>query len=102
VDQLVLVVWTCYCPKGHLEHYHYQCRFYGTGKPNGSDIVQVIFDSEVNAMQDVQTGKWSVFRLVWQRGEMLPERIDIATDLEREEVDRWLTWGNLSKSDSSL
>ena len=62
----------------------------------------MIVNSEVNAMQDIRTGKWSVFRLVWQRGEMLPERIDIATDLEREEVDKWLTWGNLSKSDSSL
>jgi hypothetical protein len=52
-------------------------------------------------MQDVQTGKWSVFRLVWQRGEMLPERIDIATDLEREEVDKWLTWGNLQRDNAS-
>lgn len=61
----------------------------------------MIVNSEVNAMQDVQTGKWSVFRLVWQRGEMLPERIDIATDLEREEVDKWLTWGNLQRDNAS-
>ena len=97
MDQFVLVVWSCYCPKRYLEHYYYQRRVYDTGKPNGSDIVQVIVNSEVNAMQDIRTGKWSVFRLVWQRGEMLPERIDIATDLEREEVDRWLTWGNLQR-----
>ena len=61
----------------------------------------MIVNSEVNAMQDIQTGKWSVFRLVWQKGEMLPERIDIATDLEREEVDKWLTWGNLQRDNAS-
>ena len=61
----------------------------------------MIFDSEVNAMQDVQTGKWSVFRLVWQQGQMLPERIDIATDLERDEVDKWLIWGNLQRDNAS-
>ena len=62
----------------------------------------MIFDSEVNAMQDVQTGKWSVFRLVWDESSIYARRIDIATDLEREEVDKWLVWGNLSKVDSSL
>lgn len=57
----------------------------------------MIFDSEVNAMQDVETNKWSVFRLVWTQGEMLPEVITIADNLEREEVDKWLTWGNLQR-----
>ena len=57
----------------------------------------MIFDSEVNAMQDIQTGKWSVFRFVWSRGEMLPEVITIADNLEREEVNQWLAWGNLQR-----
>ena len=57
----------------------------------------MIFDSEVNAMQDAQTGKWSVFRLVWDECSIHPRRIDIANDLEREEVDKWLTWGNLQR-----
>ena len=61
----------------------------------------MIFDSEVNAMQDVQTGKWSVFRLVWDESSIYPRRIDIANDLEREEVDQWLTWGNLQNDNAS-
>ena len=59
----------------------------------------MIFDNEVNAMQDVETGKWSVFRLVWEDS-IFPRRIDIATDLEREEVDKWLTWGQLQNDAS--
>jgi hypothetical protein len=58
----------------------------------------MILDSEVNAMQDVETGKWSVFRLVWDDTSIFPEKIMLAENLQREEVDRWLTWGNLSKS----
>ena len=57
----------------------------------------MIFDSEVNAMQDIQTGKWSVFRLVWDETSIFPQQIMIAENLEREEVDRWLAWGNLQK-----
>lgn len=60
----------------------------------------MIFNSEVNAMQDAQTGKWSVFRLVWDESSIHPRRIDISTDLEREEVDKWLTWGNLQNDAS--
>jgi len=57
----------------------------------------MILDSEVNAMQDVQTGLWSVFRLIWNETSIFPERIMIAENLQREEVDRWLTWGNLQR-----
>lgn len=57
----------------------------------------MIFDSEVNAMQYIDTGKWVVFRLIWTDTSIFPERIIIADDLEREEVDKWLTWGNLQK-----
>jgi hypothetical protein len=61
----------------------------------------MIFDSEVNAMQDTQTGKWSVFRLVWDESSIYARRIDIANDLERDEVDKWLTWGNLQNDNAS-
>jgi hypothetical protein len=61
----------------------------------------MIFDSEVNAMQDVQTGLWSVFRLVWDESSIYPRRIDIATNIEREEVEKWLTWGNLQNDNAS-
>ena len=57
----------------------------------------MIFDSEVNAMQDIQTGKWSVFRLVWDDTSIFPQRIMIAENIERKEVDKWLAWGNLQK-----
>lgn len=57
----------------------------------------MILDNEVNAMQDIETGKWSVFRLVWDETSIFPQRIMIAENIEREEVDRWLTWGNLQK-----
>ena len=57
----------------------------------------MIFDSEVNAMQDIRTGKWSVFRLVWDGNSIFAQRIMIAENIEREEVDRWITWGNLQK-----
>jgi len=55
------------------------------------------FNSEVNAMQNIDTGKWVVFRLEWDERSIYPRRIEIANDLEREEVDKWLAWGNLQK-----
>lgn len=61
----------------------------------------MIPDSEVNAMQNIDTGKWSVFRLIWTGTSIFPERIMIADDLEREEVDKWLTWGNLQRDNAS-
>lgn len=57
----------------------------------------MILDNEVNAMQDIQTGKWSVFRLVWDDTSIFPQRIMIAENVEREEVDKWLAWGNLQR-----
>jgi len=61
----------------------------------------MIVNSEVNAMQDVQTGLWSVFRLVWNETSIFPERIMIAENLQREEVEKWLTWGNLQRDNAS-
>jgi hypothetical protein len=61
----------------------------------------MIPDSEVNAMQDVETGLWSVFRLVWNETSIFPERITIAENLQREEVEKWLTWGNLQRDNAS-
>ena len=61
----------------------------------------MIFDSEVNAMQDIQTGKWSVFRLEWTASHLFPKKIMIAENIEREEVDKWLTWGNLQRDNAS-
>jgi len=61
----------------------------------------MIFDSEVNAMQNLETGKWSVFRLVWDETSIYARRIDIATDLDLNEVDGWLTWGNLQNDNAS-
>ena len=61
----------------------------------------MIYYSEVNAMQDVQTGKWSVFRLVWDDTSIFPRKIMIAENIEREEVDKWLTWGNLQNDNAS-
>ena len=58
-------------------------------------------DSEVNAAQDVKTGKWSVFRLVWDDTSIFARHIMIAENLEREEVDKWLTWGNLQNDNAS-
>ena len=57
----------------------------------------MIFDSEINAMQNIETGLWSVFRLEWDETSIYPRRIDIATDIEHSEVDKWLAWGNLQK-----
>ena len=57
----------------------------------------MIFDSEVNAMQNIDTGLWSVFRLEWDDGHIYPSQIMIAENIQREEVDRWLTWGNLQR-----
>jgi hypothetical protein len=61
----------------------------------------MIFDSEVNAMQDTQTGLWSVFRLAWDESSIYPRRIDIANNLERNEVDKYLAWGNLQNDNAS-
>ena len=61
----------------------------------------MIFNSEVNAAQDVKTGKWSVFRLVWDDTSIFARHIMIAENLEREEVDKWLTWGNLQNDNAS-
>lgn len=61
----------------------------------------MIFDSEVNAMQNIETGLWSVFRLVWDETSIFPKQIMIAENIEREEVDKWLTWGNLQNDNAS-
>ena len=57
----------------------------------------MIFSSEVNAMQNIDTGLWSVFRLEWDETSIFPKQIMIAENIEREEVDKWLAWGNLQK-----
>ena len=57
----------------------------------------MIFSSEVNAMQNIETGLWSVFRLEWDQGNIFPRQIMIAENIEREEVDKWLAWGNLQR-----
>ena len=61
----------------------------------------MIFDSEVNAMQNIDTGLWSVFRLEWDDGHIYPKKIMIAENIQREEVDKWLTWGNLQSDNAS-
>ena len=61
----------------------------------------MILDSEVNAAQDVKTGKWSVFRLVWDDTSIFARHIMIAENLDREEVDKWLVWGNLQNDNAS-
>jgi hypothetical protein len=60
-----------------------------------------MIDSEVNAMQNIDTGLWSVFRLVWDETSIFPRQIMIAENIEREEVDKWLTWGNLQNDNAS-
>ena len=57
----------------------------------------MIFDSEVNAMQNIDTGLWSVFRLEWPVGHLFPKKIMIADNIAREEVDKWLAWWNLQR-----
>ena len=61
----------------------------------------MILDSEVNAAQDVKTGKWSVFRLVWDDTSIFARHIMIAENIDREEVDKWLVWGNLQNDNAS-
>lgn len=53
-------------------------------------------------MQDATTGLWTVWLMVWHDNNALPEYRWLAENLERDEVDKWLVWGNLSKSDFSL
>lgn len=57
----------------------------------------MIFNSEVNAMQNIDTGLWSVFRLEWPVGYLFPKKIMIAENIQHEEVDKWLAWGNLQR-----
>lgn len=57
----------------------------------------MIYHSEVNAMQDLKTGLWTVWLYEWHDNNAVAQITDIARDIKHEEVEKYLAWGNLQK-----